>query len=90
MWAERDDTKAFGLRNRKHRLAIRTSGKKKQKQKPPANAGDMRDAGWIPGSGRSLRGGHGNPLLPGEFHGRRSLVSNSPWVCKDSNTAEAS
>ena len=29
---------------------------------PPANAGDIRDAGWIPGSGRFLGGGHGNPL----------------------------
>ena len=28
----------------------------------PANAGDMGDAGLIPGSGRSPRGGHGNPL----------------------------
>ena len=28
----------------------------------PANAGDLRDAGSIPGSGRSPGGGHGNPL----------------------------
>ena len=28
----------------------------------PANAGDIRDAGLIPGSGRSPEGGHGNPL----------------------------
>ena len=28
----------------------------------PANAGDLRDAGWIPGSGRSPGGGHGNAL----------------------------
>ena len=28
----------------------------------PANAGDVRDTGLIPGSGRSPRGGHGNPL----------------------------
>ena len=27
----------------------------------PANVGDVRDAGLIPGSGRSLREGHGNP-----------------------------
>ena len=26
------------------------------------NAGDLKDAGSIPGSGRSLGGGHGNPL----------------------------
>ena len=29
---------------------------------PPANAGDIRDAGSIPGSGRSAGGGHGHPL----------------------------
>ena len=29
---------------------------------PPANAGDIRDVGLIPGSGRSLGGGHSNPL----------------------------
>ena len=29
---------------------------------PPANAGDIRDARLIPGSGRSPGGGHGNLL----------------------------
>ena len=29
---------------------------------PPANAGDARDTGSIPGSGRSPRGGNDNPL----------------------------
>ena len=29
---------------------------------PPTNAGDLRDMGSIPGSGRSPGGGHGNPL----------------------------
>ena len=29
---------------------------------PPAKAGDSRDVGSIPGSRRSLGGGHGNPL----------------------------
>ena len=29
---------------------------------PPANAEDIRDTGSIPGSERSLGGGHGNPL----------------------------
>ena len=28
----------------------------------PANAGDMKDPGLIPGSGRSPGGGYGNPL----------------------------
>ena len=31
-------------------------------KKPPANAGDVRNAGLILGSGRSPGGGHGNPL----------------------------
>ena len=29
---------------------------------PPANAGDIKDAGFISGSGRSPGEGHGNPL----------------------------
>ena len=29
---------------------------------PPPNAGDARDKGSIPGSGRSPEGGHDNPL----------------------------
>ena len=29
---------------------------------PPANPGDIKDTGLIPGSGRSSGGGHGNPL----------------------------
>ena len=29
---------------------------------PSANAGDIRDTGSIPGSGRSPGGGNGNPL----------------------------
>ena len=29
---------------------------------PLANAGDIRDTGSVPGSGRSPGGGHGNPL----------------------------
>ena len=31
-------------------------------ENPPADAGDIRDVGLIPGSGRSPGGGHGNPL----------------------------
>ena len=31
-------------------------------KKLPANAGDVRDLGSIPRSGRSSGGGHGNPL----------------------------
>ena len=31
-------------------------------KKLPANAGGIRDIGLIPGLGKSLGGGHGNPL----------------------------
>ena len=34
---------------------------------PPANAGDLRDTGWISGLGRSPGEGYGN-------HGQRNLV----------------
>ena len=51
------------------------------------NAGDLAS---IPGLGKSPGGGHGNPLqfLPGESHGKRSLVGYSPWGCKDLDTTE--
>ena len=48
---------------------------------PPANAGEVREVGSIPRSGRFLGGGRGNPRLvffPGESHGDRSLVGYSP------------
>ena len=32
------------------------------KKNLPANAGDVRDTGSVPGSGRSLGEGNGNPL----------------------------
>ena len=44
---------------------------------PPANAGDARDAGLIPGSGRSPWRMKWQPtpvFLPGKFHGQRSRV----------------
>ena len=58
---------------------------------PPANAGDAREAGLIPGSGKSPGGGHGNPLQYSCLenpHGQRSLVGYSPWGCKESDTTE--
>ena len=42
------------------------------------HAGNIRDRGSIPGSGRSHSEGNGNPLMPGEFHGQRNLVGYSP------------
>ena len=43
---------------------------------PPANAGEVRGEGSIPGTGRSPGGGNGNTpvFLPG-----KSLASYSPW-----------
>ena len=58
---------------------------------PHANAGDIRDMGSIPGSGRSPGGGHGNTLqyfLPGKSHGQRSLVDYSSWGRKESDMTE--
>ena len=42
---------------------------------PPANAGDIRDPGLIPGSGRSPGEGHEthSSILPGESHGRATV-----------------
>ena len=54
-------------------------------------AANIGDAGSIPGSGKSSGGGDGNllpVLLPGKFHGPRSLVGYSPWDRKESNTPE--
>ena len=43
---------------------------------PPANAGDIRDSGLIPGSGRSPGGGHGNPL---QYSGLENAMDRGPW-----------
>ena len=56
-----------------------------------ASAGNVRDMGLIPGSGRSPGGGNGNPLivfLPGESHEQRSLAGCSSWGHKELDTAE--
>ena len=58
----------------------------------PANAGDVREAGSIPGSGRSPGGRNGNPL---QFsclenpHGQRSLMGYSPQDRKELDMTEA-
>ena len=49
------------------------------------------DPGSIPGLGRSPGDGNGNPLqciLPGEFHGQRSLVGYNSWGHKELDTNE--
>ena len=45
----------------------------------PANAGDIRDArdvGLIPGSGKYLGGGHGNPL---QYSRLENTMSRGAW-----------
>ena len=57
----------------------------------PADVGDRRDADWIPGSGRSPGGGHGNPLqyyCLDNPQGQRNLVGFSPWGHKELDTSE--
>ena len=44
------------------RVYISTSQVALVVKNPPANEGDIRDVGSVPGSGRSSGGGHGNPL----------------------------
>ena len=54
---------------------------------PPANAGDVRDKGSIPGMEKKWQP---TPVfLPGESHGQRSLVGYSQWGCNESDTTEA-
>ena len=55
----------------------------------PANAGDIKDSGSIPGSGRSRKWQPTPVILPGESHGQRSLEGYSPQGCKESDTIEA-
>ena len=42
----------------------------------PADAGDIRDMGSVPGSGRSPGGGHGNPL---QYSHLENPVDRGAW-----------
>ena len=55
---------------------------------PPANAGDVRDLGLIPGSGMSPGGGNGNLLQYSCSHGQRRLAGYGPRGHKESDTTE--
>ena len=61
------------------------------KESLPANAGDTRDTGLIPGSGRSPRVGNGNPLQYTclENPMARSLAGLLSIGIKESNLTEA-
>ena len=60
-------------------------------KKPPANAGDIRAVGSIPGWGRSWRRKwHPTPvLLPGESHGQRRPAVCGPQGHEESDMTEA-
>ena len=45
-------------------------------KKMPANSGDIRDVGLIPGPGRSPGGGHGNPL---QYSCLENLMNRGDW-----------
>ena len=57
----------------------------------PANAGDLRDVGLIPGVRKIPWRREWQPtpvFLPGEFHGQRSLAGYSLWGPKESDMAK--
>ena len=59
---------------------------------PPVNAGDLRDIGWIPGSGRSHGEGNGNPL---QYSRLENVMDRGAWraivhrLAKEADTPEA-
>ena len=58
---------------------------------PRANAGDTRDAGSIPGSGRFPGAGNGNPLQYScleKIHRQKSPAGYSPWGREESDISE--
>ena len=58
---------------------------------PPGKAGDIRDVDLIPGSRRSSRGGHSNPLqyfCLGNPMDRGVWRATSPLGCKESDMTE--
>ena len=57
---------------------------------PPANEGDARDGGLIPGSGRppGVSMATYASIFSGKFHGHRSLVGCSPWGSKELEMTE--
>ena len=53
---------------------------------PPANAGDTRDAGSIPGLGKSPGGGHGNPL---QYSCLENSTDRGAWQATVRGTAKS-
>ena len=61
---------------------------------PPANTGDTREAGSIPGLGRTPGGGNGKPLKhsclenPMDRGAWWAVVHGFEWVCRESDMTE--
>ena len=51
-----------------------------------ANAGDIRDMGLIPGSGRSPEGGHGNPL---QYSSLENPMDRGAWQARVHRVAKS-
>ena len=54
-------------------------------KKMPANSGDIRDVGLIPGSGRSPGGGHGNSV---QYSCLENLMNRGDWRATVHSDAE--
>ena len=52
---------------------------------PPANAGDIRDEGPIPETGRPLWRGNGNPL---QYSGQENSMDREAWWATNHGVAE--
>ena len=52
---------------------------------PSVNAGETGDTGLIPGSGRSLGGGHGNPL---QYSCLENPMDRGAWRATEMDTTE--
>ena len=52
----------------------------------PASAGDVRDAGSVPGFGRSSGGGHGNPL---QYSCLENPMDRGAWQATAHGVAES-
>ena len=55
-------------------------------EKRQAKAGDIRHTAWIPGSGRSPGGGHGNPL---QYPSLENPMDRGTWLAKVHRVAES-
>ena len=53
----------------------------------PAKAGDFRDAGSVPGPGRPLGGGHGNPF---QYSYQKNPVDRVAWWATAHRVAKSS